>query len=142
MPGSLTSKCTLTDHTPTPTPEGTVLLQHHMRYLVCLPVHCQVGGGWGSQKGPGWRWCSPSAASDSCDPIDSSPPDSCVHGDSPGKNTGVGCHFLLQGIFLTPQESNLGLLHCRRILYQLSYEGSPRTSLNFLYSLDSSLISC
>ena len=33
--------------------------------------------------------------------------------DSPGKNTGVGCHFLLQGIFPT-QGSNLGLLHCRR----------------------------
>ena len=34
----------------------------------------------------------------------------------PGKNTGVGCHFLLQGIFLT-QGSNPGLLHCRQILY-------------------------
>ena len=45
--------------------------------------------------------------------------------DSPGKNTGVGCHFLLQGIFPT-QESNLGLLHCRRILYWLSYEESSR----------------
>ena len=32
--------------------------------------------------------------------------------DFPGKNTSVGCHFLLQGIFLT-QELNLGLLHCR-----------------------------
>ena len=40
--------------------------------------------------------------------------------DSPGKNTGVGCHFLLQGIFLT-QGSNPGLLHCRKILYHLSY---------------------
>ena len=35
--------------------------------------------------------------------------------DSPGKNTGVGCHFLLQGIFLT-QGSNPGLLHCRQML--------------------------
>ena len=34
--------------------------------------------------------------------------------DSLGKNTGVGCHFLLQGIFLT-QGLNLGLLNCRRI---------------------------
>ena len=33
-----------------------------------------------------------------------------------GKNTGVGCHFLLQGIFST-QGSNPGLLHCMRILY-------------------------
>ena len=42
------------------------------------------------------------------------------HGNFPGKNTGVGCHFLLQGIFLT-QGSNLSLLcllHCRRILYR------------------------
>ena len=30
-----------------------------------------------------------------------SPPGSSVHGDSPGKNTGVGCHALLQGSFLT-----------------------------------------
>ena len=35
--------------------------------------------------------------------------------DFPGKNTGVDCHFLLQGIFPT-QESNPGLLHCRQIL--------------------------
>ena len=39
------------------------------------------------------------------------------------KNTGVGSLSLLQGIFLTP-ESNQGLLHCRWILYQLSYQGS------------------
>ena len=39
------------------------------------------------------------------------------------KNTGVGSLSLLQGIFLT-QESNWGLLHCRQILYQLSYQGS------------------
>ena len=34
-------------------------------------------------------------------PMDCSLPSSSVHGDSPGKNTGVGCHFLLQRIFLT-----------------------------------------
>ena len=66
---------------------------------------------------------SPSVVSDSCDPIVWSPPGSSVHGSS-GRNTGVGCHFLLQGIFLT-RESNLSLLHCRQILYWLSYEGSP-----------------
>ena len=43
---------------------------------------------------------------------------------SPGKHTGVGCYFLLQGILLT-QGSNLGLLHCRWILYQLNHQGSP-----------------
>ena len=36
--------------------------------------------------------------------------------DFPGKSTGVGCHFLLQGIFLT-QGSNPGLQHCRQTLY-------------------------
>ena len=40
------------------------------------------------------------------------------------KNTGVGSLSPLQGIFLT-QESNWGLLHCRWILYQLTYQGSP-----------------
>ena len=44
--------------------------------------------------------------------------------DFPGKNTGVGCHFLLQGIFPT-QELNRGLPHCRQTLYHLSYQGSP-----------------
>ena len=39
--------------------------------------------------------------------------------NSPGPNSGVGSFSLLQGIFLT-QGSNPGLLHCRRILYQLS----------------------
>ena len=47
--------------------------------------------------------------------------------DSPGKNTGVGCHFLLQGIVPT-QELNPGFLHCRQILYQLSYKGSLEVS--------------
>ena len=41
------------------------------------------------------------------------------------KNTGVGSLSLLQRIFPT-QESNQGLLHCRQILYQLSYPGSPK----------------
>ena len=36
-----------------------------------------------------------------CDPVDWSPPGSSVHANSLGKNTGVGCHAHLQGIFLT-----------------------------------------
>ena len=44
--------------------------------------------------------------------------------DFPSKNTGVGGHSLLQGIFPT-QGSNLGLLPCREILYHLSHQGSP-----------------
>ena len=56
------------------------------------------------------------------DPTNHSPPRSSVHGDSPGKNTGVGCHALLQGIIPT-QEANPGIWHCRRILYRLSQQG-------------------
>ena len=41
--------------------------------------------------------------------MDCSLPGTSVHGGSPGKNTGVGCHFLLQGIFLT-QGSNQNLM--------------------------------
>ena len=43
--------------------------------------------------------------------------------DSPGKTTGVGCHFLLQGIFPT-QGLNPGLLHSRQTLLPLSHQGS------------------
>ena len=59
--------------------------------------------------------------------IDCSLPGSSVHGDSPGKNTGVGCHALLQGIFPT-QGSNPGLLDCRQILYHLSHQGSSKNT--------------
>ena len=58
-----------------------------------------------------------------CDPMDCNLPDSSVHGDFPGKNTGVGCHALIQGICLA-QGSNPGLAHCRWILYHLSHQGS------------------
>ena len=100
-----------------------------------------------------------------CDPMDCSPPGTSVHGDSSGKNTGVGCYALLQGnlpnkgikprypalqmnsLLSEPpgkhknagvgslsllqgnfptQESNWGLLLCKRILYQPSKQGSPR----------------
>ena len=48
------------------------------------------------------------------------------------ENTGVGCRSLLQQIFPT-QGSNLGLRHCRQILYRLSYQGKQKslTELNF-----------
>ena len=52
----------------------------------------------------------------------------CDHMDCPwnslGQNTGVDSLSLLQGIFPI-QGSNPGLLHCRRILYQLSHKGTP-----------------
>ena len=56
------------------------------------------------------------------DPIDYSLRGSSVHG-VPGKNTGMGCHFLLQGIFPT-QGSNLHLLHWQMDSLPLSQLGS------------------
>ena len=64
--------------------------------------------------------------------MDCSLPGSSVHGDSPGKKTGVGCHALLQGIFLT-QGSNQALPHCRWILYCLSHQGSPKVYNIFVF---------
>ena len=46
----------------------------------------------------------------------------------PGKNTGVCCHFLLQGIFPT-WRLNLGVPHCKQTLYLLSHQGSPDHNL-------------
>ena len=66
---------------------------------------------------------SRSVVSDSLQPHESQPARLCPW-DSPGKNTGVGCHALLQGIFST-QGSNPSLPHCRQILYHLSHQGSP-----------------
>ena len=60
-----------------------------------------------------------------CNPMDCSPPGSSVHGILQVKSTGVGCHSLLQGIFLT-LGSNQGLPRCRQILYRLNHQGSPR----------------
>ena len=67
---------------------------------------------------------SRSVMSDPLQP-DCSLPGSSVHGDSPGKNTGVGCHALLQ-VIIPIQGSNPGLPHCGRILYHLSQQGNPR----------------
>ena len=56
-----------------------------------------------------------------CDPMDCSLPGPSVHGHSSGKDTGVGCHALFQGIFPT-QGSNSGLSHCKWILYRPSHQ--------------------
>ena len=55
---------------------------------------------------------------------------SSVHGDSPGKNTQVGCHALLQGTFPT-QELNPG-----HVLYPLSHQGSPKFHIRQIYFED------
>ena len=65
-----------------------------------------------------------------CDPVGCSSPGSFVHEDSPGKNIGVGCRALLQGIFLT-QGSNLCFLHYRGTLYH-SATGEAQIEQHFL----------
>ena len=69
-----------------------------------------------------------------CHPMDCSPPGSSVHGEPPGKNTGVGCHALLQGLFPT-QGSNPGLPHCKRILYSLSHLEWTKYSVNLSFTI-------
>jgi len=66
-----------------------------------------------------------------CDSMDCSLPGSSVHGIFPGKSTGVSCHFLLQGIFLT-QGLSPDLLHCMQMLYCLSYQFSGSVMSNSL----------
>ena len=66
-----------------------------------------------------------------CDPMDCNPSGSSVHWDSPGKNTGVSCHFLLQKIFPT-QASNtclLCLLHWQADSLWLYHMESPQLTL-------------
>ena len=92
-----------------------------MCWLVSLPV-MEVRGVYSFT----WKWkWSRSVMSDSLQPTGYR---LLWPWDFPGKNTGVGCHFLLQEIFPT-QELNLGLLHCRQTLYHLSHQGSA--SLDF-----------
>ena len=66
---------------------------------------------------------SHSVVSDSLRPHGLSPTRLLCPWDSPGKNTGMGCHSLLQGIFPT-QGLNPGLLHYRQILCHLNHQGS------------------
>ena len=83
-----------------------------------------------------------------CDAMDCSLPGSSVHGILQGKNTGVGCHALLQRIFLT-QGSNLHLLcllhlpHHRQILYCWTTRESPVTDIpmQILVKFSSSMVS-
>ena len=72
-----------------------------------------------------------------CLPMDCSSPGSSVHGDSPGKNTRMGCYFLLQGIFLT-EGSNprpLHLLHWQAGSLPLCHLGSPNQLYMYIYQL-------
>ena len=68
--------------------------------------------------------------------MDCSPPGTSVHGNSPGKNTGGGCHALLQGI-MAAQGSNSGLPQCRQTLYCPSHWG---WELPYLFIMQNGLL--
>ena len=93
--------------------------------LIPCPV-LGLGGcwGWGYRKA-GCCVLSHSAVSDSLQPHGLQPTRLLCPWDSPGKDAGVGCHALLQGIFPI-QGLNPGLLHCRQVLYCLSQQGIPK----------------
>ena len=77
-------------------------------------------------KSPQRKCVSHSAMANSLQPRGLQPARLLCPWNSPGKNTGVGSHSLLQAISQT-QGSNLGLLHFRWILYHLSHQGSPQS---------------
>ena len=68
-----------------------------------------------------------------CDPMDCATHQAPLSMGFSRKNTGVGCHFLLQGIFPT-QGLNPGLPYCRQKLYHLSYQESALLILTYLKS--------
>ena len=76
--------------------------------------------------------------------MDGSPSRLLCPWDFPGKNIEVGCHFLLQRIFLT-QGLNSDLLHCRQILYHLSHQEGKitvvhnTTTMYYCYCLENSM---
>ena len=86
-------------------------------------ISCIAGVSFATREALLMPVLSHSVVSDSATPW-TSPPGSSVHGDSPGKNTGVGCHAFLQGNFPT-QGLNPGLLHCRWILLPAELPGKP-----------------
>ena len=101
-------------------------------YVICLfgvrHGHVNWFGWWGGKQVPGkwkWKWRA-QLCSTLCDPMDCSLPHSSVH-----RIFGVGCHFLLQGIFPT-QGLNPDLPHCRKLLYRLSHQGS--TGREYLFA--------
>ena len=100
---------------------GMYVLPLKYKVKFCMKNRSVKKKNWGSGS-----LCLASSVLTLCHPMDCSPPGSCVHGDSPIKYTGRGCHILpLQGILPT-QGLNPGLPHCKQILYHPSHQGSPR----------------
>ena len=99
-------------------PQGSTVLMPAFTADQGMRTQCYVGGGGGLIA---------QACLTLCDPMDCSPPGSSVHGDCPGKNTGVGCHALQQGIFPTQGLNPSPALQADSLL--LSHLGSPGAML-------------
>ena len=93
---------------------------------LCSPMGCQTPLSMGILQARIWSGLPCPLCNSGIKPRSPALQADFLPSEPPGKpkNTEVGSLSLLQGIFPT-QESNWGLLHCRQILYQLSYQGSP-----------------
>ena len=96
----------------------------YCRYAVCQAL-CDKAQAYQWTKGKGIR----SVVSDSLRPHGLQSTRLLCPWDFPGKSTRVGCHCLLQEIFLT-QGLNPGLPHCRQTLYHLSHQGRFQWTVN------------
>jgi len=106
---------------------GILLAVQWLRSMLLLPGSKGVIPGWGANIP--YACVHAQSCPTLCDLMDCS---SSVHGDSPGKNTGVGCHFFLQGILPT-QGSNWHLLHWQAVSLFLQCLIYPITNLYFRY---------
>ena len=95
------------------------LRAHGICFYLYYMVSVLLSNLWGARE---VKW-SHSVMSDSLRPHGLQPKRLLCPWDFPGENAGVGCHFLLQEIFLT-QRSNPGLPHCRQTLYRPRHQGS------------------
>ena len=110
--------------------------------------YTKVNAAWGPLHSPSiflegcsskWSYCF-QVMSNSCNPMDWGLPDSSLCEIlQASKNTGVGCHFLLEGIFLTHQ-SNPGLLHRRQTFYWLSYKTLCKCDWSFSKNIISKVV--
>ena len=115
--------------------------------LMCIPGSFLLLM-WQQERWHGWRGLTLDSVCAQllslvwlCDPMDCGLPGWSVHGDSLGKNNGVGLHALLQGIFPT-QGLNWSLLHFRQVLYHLSQGWTDNRDLFPVLFLQFILLPC
>ena len=121
----------------TPPPLGILFIFSHCKKVSMRGAATgPQPGGWRGVRGTSQGLCLVAQLCATVwDAMDCGPPGSSVHGHSPSKNTGAGCHALLQGIFPT-QGLNPHLLHWRQILYPLSHLGSPTKCIFLILILE------